>query len=103
MTILSGGPIIHLDEFRMIPVHQSEMMNRTTQELDIALQTPGLLGCALHRSLDGTRIFNYAQWESPEAFAGLLRQPGFNPQSPYWAGVARHEYHLYEVAAVVNR
>jgi len=45
---------------------------------------------------DGTRMFNYGQWESKEAFEAILKQPGFNPE-PYWEGLARNEFHLYNV------
>ena len=27
---------------------------------------PGIISAALHRSLDGTRVVNYAQWRSAE-------------------------------------
>ncbi len=59
--------------------------------------TPGLISATFHRSLDGTRMFNYGQWESKEAFEAILKQPGFNPDKPYWEGLARNEFHLYNV------
>lgn len=39
----------------------------------------------------------YGQWESKEAFEAILKQPGFNPEKPYWEGLARSEFHLYHV------
>jgi len=58
--------------------------------------SPGLLSY-LHRSLDGTRMFNYGQWESKEAFEAILKQPGFNPEQTVLEGLARNEFHLYNV------
>ncbi|NJK54101.1 MAG: antibiotic biosynthesis monooxygenase [Leptolyngbyaceae cyanobacterium SU_3_3] len=93
--------ITHLAEFRMMPVNQPEMVKRTTTELDRAMSnSPGLISASFHRSLDGTRMFNYGQWESKEAFEAILKQPGFNPDKPYWAGLARNEFHLYHVVRV---
>lgn len=90
--------ITHLAEFRMIPTHQPEMIQRASAEIDRAMNhSPGLISATFHRSLDGTRLFNYGQWKNQEAFASILKQPGFNPEKPYWKGLARNEFHLYQV------
>lgn len=104
VEISVGTRVTHLAEFRMIPSNQPEMLKRTTAELDRAMSnSPGLISATFHRSLDGTRMFNYGQWESKEAFEAILKQPGFNPDKPYWEGLARNEFHLYEVASVFER
>jgi Antibiotic biosynthesis monooxygenase len=101
VEIVAGDRITHLAEFRMMPLNQPEMMKRTTIELDRAMSnSPGLISATFHRSLDGTRMFNYGQWESKETFEAILRQPGFNPDKPYWEGLARNEFHLYHVIHV---
>ncbi|PSB40080.1 antibiotic biosynthesis monooxygenase family protein [Chamaesiphon polymorphus] len=105
VEIVVGERITHLAEFRMMPSNQPEMLRRTTAELDRAMSnSPGLISATFHRSLDGTRMFNYGQWESQEAFEAILKQAGFNPDRPYWEGLARNEFHLYHVvrAAVSN-
>jgi hypothetical protein len=33
----------------------------------------GIVSAALHRSLDGTRVVNYAQWRSAEDWENLIR------------------------------
>ena len=33
---------------------------------DVVSKQPGLVSTNFHKSLDGTRILNYAQWESKE-------------------------------------
>ena len=101
VEIMTGDRITHLAEFRMMPSNQPEMVKRTAAELDRAMSnTPGLISASFHRSLDGTRMFNYGQWESKEAFEAILKQPGFNPDKPYWEGLARNEFHLYHVVHV---
>ncbi|MBD1852164.1 antibiotic biosynthesis monooxygenase [Cyanobacteria bacterium FACHB-502] len=85
----------------MMPSNQPEMVKRTTDELERAMSnSSGLISATFHRSLDGTRMFNYGQWESKEAFEAILKQPGFNPDKPYWEGLARNEFHLYNVVHV---
>lgn len=102
VEIKVGTTITHLAEFRMLPANQPEMVRRTTEEVDRALSSPGLISATFHRSLDGTRLFNYGQWESQAAFEAILKQPGFNPDEPYWQGLARNEFHLYQVVQVVG-
>ena len=103
VEIVAGDRITHLAEFRMTPSNQPEMIKRTTAELDRAMSnSPGLISATFHRSLDGTRMFNYGQWESKEAFDAILKQPGFNPDKPYWEGLARNEFHLYIVVHVTS-
>ncbi len=98
VEIVTGDRITHLAEFRMMPSNQPEMVKRTSVEIERAMNSsPGLLSATFHRSLDGTRMFNYGQWESKEAFEAILKQPGFNPQKPYWENLARNEFHLYHV------
>jgi quinol monooxygenase YgiN len=98
VEIAQGDRVTHLAEFRMMPIHQPEMVRRTSAELERAMSNSvGLLSATFHRSLDGTRMFNYGQWESREAFEAILKQPGFNPEQPYWEGLARNEFHLYNV------
>ena len=101
VEIVIGDRITHLAEFRMMPSNQPEMVKLTTAELDRAMSNAaGLMSATFHRSLDGTRMFNYGQWESKEAFEAILKQPGFNPDKPYWEGLARNEFHLYSVVHV---
>ncbi|QLE54305.1 antibiotic biosynthesis monooxygenase [Nostoc sp. TCL26-01] len=104
VEIVAGKRITHLAEFRMMPTNQPEMVKRTTIEVDRAMSnSPGLISATFHRSLDGTRMFNYGQWESKEAFEAILKQPGFNPNQPYWEGLARNEFHLYNVVHVETK
>jgi quinol monooxygenase YgiN len=98
VEIVEGDRITHLAEFRMIPSNQPEMVKLTSIEVERAMNSsPGLLSATFHRSFNGTRMFNYGQWESKEAFEAILKQPGFNPEKPYWENLARNEFHLYHV------
>lgn len=39
-------------------------------------RVPGFVSANIHRSLDGTRVINYAQWSSKEAFDRMPQCPG---------------------------
>ena len=95
VTIDVGDRLTHLAEFRMHPSAQPKMIELTTDALDKAMAQDGLLSATFHTSLDQTRMFNYGQWTSQDAFTNLETQPGFSKDDPYWSGLARNEFHLY--------
>jgi heme-degrading monooxygenase HmoA len=62
---------------------------------------PGYVSANIHKSLDGTRVTNYAQWRSQEAFEAMLEDPEANVHMKEAAKLAeRFEPHLYEVSFV---
>ncbi|MGI8589071.1 MAG: antibiotic biosynthesis monooxygenase family protein, partial [Chloroflexia bacterium] len=61
---------------------------------------PGYISANIHKSLDGTRVVNYAQWQSREAFEAMLRNPEVLPHMREAAKLATIEPHLYEVAFI---
>ena len=38
-------------------------------------QQEGFISANFHKSLDGTKVVNYAQWKSKEAFEKMLKNP----------------------------
>lgn len=96
VEIAVGKTVTHLAEFRMLPTHQMKMIDLASAEIEHAgVGSHGLISATFHRSTDGTRVFNYGKWESEEAFRAILSKKGFNPDEPYWAGIAKNEFHLY--------
>lgn len=100
--IKEGEYIVHFAEFRMQPENQPKMIELAKEHVKPAMEQPGLLSATFHRSLDGTRVINYGQWENPEAIEELVKKPGFSKDKPYWEGLAENEYHLYEVVHTAN-
>lgn len=86
----------------MKPENQPQMVSLAKEHIKPAMEQPGLISATFHRSLDGTRVINYGQWENEEAIAELVKKPGFSKTAPYWEGIADNEYHLYKVVRVVN-
>lgn len=96
LKITKGG-LIHLAEFRVKPENQQRLVELERQNVEIALQNPGLMSANFHRSLDGVHTVNYGQWRSFADFEELLKDPKYKPLSEYWQGLAENEFHLYEV------
>lgn len=89
--------LTHFAEFRMQPANQPRMIELAQENVNKAMELPGLISANFHRSLDGTRVINYGQWLDRESIENLKKQPGFGSDSPYWEGIAENEHHLYEV------
>lgn len=101
--IKEGEYVVHFAEFAMQPDNQPKMVALAKEHLTPAMEQSGLISATFHRSLDGTRVINYGQWENEEAIQELTKQPGFGKEKPYWDGIAENEYHLYEVVHTVSR
>lgn len=100
--IKEGEYITHFAEFSMPAENQPQMIELAKEHIKPAMEQPGLISATFHRSLDGTRVINYGQWDSEEAIAKLVQQPGFSSDKPYWDGIAENEYHLYQVVQTVS-
>ncbi|MEO1446257.1 MAG: antibiotic biosynthesis monooxygenase family protein, partial [Cyanobacteria bacterium J06635_11] len=53
--------------FKVKAGQQAALLEQIKQVLAIAKQQPGFVSSNLHRSLDGLKVANYAQWESETA------------------------------------
>ena len=76
------------------------MWIRATQERLGKL--PGIISASLHRSKDGTRVVNYAQWKCSENWENLFRigsESWFREMGKY----AKPDAHLYEVCYLLDK
>ncbi len=58
---------------------------------------PGFISASIHRSLDGTKVINYAQWRSQADFAALKDNPRARPHMQAAAALASFEPIVCEV------
>ena len=62
--------------FTVDPKDQQRLVERWQQTTEEVIRhLPGFISANVHRSLDGTKVINYAQWESQEAFDAMLHNP----------------------------
>ena len=65
---------------------------------------PGFVSANIHVSTDGTRVVNYAQWESAEAYRAMLADPTAREHMSKAADLATgFDPHLYVVESVHER
>jgi Antibiotic biosynthesis monooxygenase len=105
MTIIraNSGVVTQINVFTVPVGGQQMLIDVLTEAIMCAREEPGWLSANLHKSLDGTRIVNYAQSESAaaaDAIIGRLKRAGFLDRNKAYG-----EAHpgLYEVVATFSR
>jgi len=104
ITIKQGdGTITLINVFTCEPENQQKLVDAWIKATEEVLgQMPGILSAALHRSKDGTRVVNYAQWRSAEDWNNLVQAGNaswFREMGKY----AKPDAHLYEVFYVLDK
>ncbi len=63
---------------------------------------PGFVSANIHKSLDGVRVANYAQWRSREDFEAMLKNPEATAHMKPIMEIAKFDAHLYEVVETLS-
>jgi len=100
---VGAGIVTQINVFTVPEGGQASMIDHLTKAAQCAAEEEGWLSASLHRSLDGTRVVNYAQSASLDAAQRViarLRREGFIA-----ANRAYGEAHpgLYEVVFCLDR
>ena len=104
MTRISegGGVVTLINVFTVAPEDQQRLLDLLVEATESVMQgLPGFVSANLHKSLDGTRVANYAQWRSREDFEAMLTDPEAAAHMEEATRIAeKFEPHLYEVSSV---
>jgi hypothetical protein len=63
---------------------------------------PGFVSATIHKSADGIRVANYAQWRRAEDFQAMLRDPRAVEHMKPILAIATHDAHLYQVVESIS-
>jgi hypothetical protein len=74
VTIAKDSEVVTLiNVFTVAPEDQQRLVDVLVDATQAVMRKrPGFVSANIHRSLDGTRVANYAQWRTPEAFEVML-------------------------------
>ena len=103
--IVSGADYAtFINTFRCDPSNQDEIARINIDIVDrVASRFPGFISASVHCSTDGTRVFNYLQWESAQHLAAMQGSPEFQEIARRFAGLIEFEPHECEVVHVGER
>ena len=101
----NSGYATLINVFTVEPDRAAELaalLHTATQE--VMRHRPGFRSANIHVSTDGTRVVNYAQWDSAEAYRAMLADPTTQQHMADAAALAiSFDPHLYAVESVHER
>ena len=75
----------------------ADLLAKVTEETMCKL--PGFISASFHKSTDGLRVVNYAQWESREAWQAIFTHPEAKKHIEETQKIGVADFHLYEVTS----
>jgi quinol monooxygenase YgiN len=91
-----------INVFTVVPEKQDHLVGMLVRATDEFMRhQPGFVSASIHKSIDGTRVTNYAQWRSQADFDTMLKNEAARAHMNQAAAVAvKFEPVLYTVASV---
>ena len=104
-TISAEQPLVTLiNVFTVDPDKQAQLVEAWQRSTDeVIAHLPGLISANIHRSLDGAKVVNYAQWETRQAFQNMLTDPAARTWLDRLAQIGSPAPVLCEVVSVHHR
>nr|WP_274708807.1 antibiotic biosynthesis monooxygenase family protein [Variovorax sp. S12S4] len=97
------GFVTLINVFTVEPANQSELLTLLARATDTSVRNvPGFVSAALHRSVDGTKVTMYAQWESAEHYQAMRSNPVASPFLDQALAIAKFDPGMYEVVKVFS-
>ena len=91
-------PVTLINVFTVDPTRQEELVDLLARATETSVRhAPGFISARLHRSLDGTKVTMYAQWQSREAYQAMRQDPGPGPYLEQALAIATFDPGMYEV------
>lgn len=88
--------------FAVEPERQQELIDAIAEFLETAVKhQPGFVSSSIHKSLDGVRVMNYAQWQSQEDYQAFINNSDVQSQGAKLSNFHLLDSHVYEVAISV--
>lgn len=87
-----------INVFTVAPEDQQKLVDMLIEATEKTMKNvEGFISANIHKSLDGKRVVNYAQWQSAEAFEAMVKDPEAQKHMKPIMEIATADFHLYEV------
>lgn len=85
--------------FAVEPEKQQELIDTIIEFLETVVKhQPGFVSSSIHKSIDGLRVMNYAQWKTQQDYQAFVQNVEVQAKGKKLSKFQLHESHLYEVA-----
>ncbi|MYW92751.1 antibiotic biosynthesis monooxygenase [Amycolatopsis rubida] len=101
-TISTDADVVTLvNVFTVAPEKQQALIKVLTTATEEAMShQAGYVSANIHASTDGTRVVNYSQWASADAFHAMTADPECREHMSAALALAECDPHLYTVESV---
>lgn len=90
--------VTFINTFKVEPANQQKLIELLVRVTDTFVRlAPGFVSSSLHRSIDGTKVIMYAQWQTIEDYEAMRRDPAPLPYLQEALTIATFEPGMYEV------
>ena len=98
-TIAKGQDVLTLvNVFTVKPEDQEKLVQVLVDATEQTMRhAPGFISASIHRSHDGTKVVNYAQWRSQQDWDAMRQSPKAKPHMVAAAALATFEPILCEL------
>ena len=99
VQIARGNDVVTLiNVFTVTPENQQKLVDMLVEATEKTMRhVPGFVSASFHKSADGMRVANYAQWRRAEDFEAMLKDPRAAEHIKPILEIATYDAHLYEV------
>jgi quinol monooxygenase YgiN len=92
-----------INVFTVDPKDQQRLVNLLTSATERTIKhLPGFVSASIHKSTDGARVVNYAQWRSPGDLEAMLKNPDAQAHIKPITELAQADAHLYDVVDTIS-
>ena len=85
--------------FQVKPEQQQELIEAIEEFLETVKTQPGFVSANLHKSIDGVKVANYAQWTNLEAFEAFRNNTAVQAKAAKLFEFDTPDSHVYEIVA----
>jgi len=95
------GFVTLINVFTVEPSKQQALIALLERATETSVRhVPGFVSAALHRSVDGTKVTMYAQWQSAAHYQAMRANPVASPYLEQALAIATFDPGMYEVVKV---
>jgi heme-degrading monooxygenase HmoA len=96
-----ASPITLINVFTVKPEDQDKLVTMLNEATEKTMRNqPGFVSANIHKSLDGLRVANYAQWRTKQDFEAMLKNAEATAHMQAIGKIATFDAHVYAVSEV---
>jgi len=87
-----------INVFTVAPANQQKVVDLLVKATETTMKNiPGFISASIHKSVDGLRVVNYAQWRTQHDFEAMRNNPQAQAHIKPLMEISKPDFHLYDV------